>query len=319
MERVLANQVKERAPLFVNHWTAVNADRVANGKTALALKSGVVLAEFADKIGVLTEKVAESDAKDQNRVVLAAQRDGLRTQTRDGMEAWRKAALYQLDGDSLLADLPTLPQQKAADADLLKIYGRVSARWEAINVARGDDPLLTRDGLTRAAFDTQVSTLSDKVAAIGTLDDTLPILHDQRDDAAREVKDIFAEYRRAILADYPAVSPFVLNLPTVNPRATGTTPEAVALSVTVDAANHTAHATWTASTGGDLERYSFRISAGPKYKSNDEVSIGDLTPNVHEFTVGAQYLPTGSTVWGKVYVVTTEGHEKGSDAKKLTP
>ncbi len=319
MERVLANQVKERAPLFVNSWTAVNADRVANGKTALVLKSDVTLLDFQSKIAVLDDRIAESDAKDQNRVVLAAQRDGLRTQTRDGMDAWRKAALYQMEGDSLLADLPTLPQQKAADADLLTVYGRVSARWEAINVARGDDPLLTRDGWTRASFDTLVSTLSDKVTAIGTLDGTLPILHDQRDNAAREVKDIFAEYRRAILAEYPADSPFVLNLPTVNPRATGTTPEAVALSVTVDAANHTAHATWTATTAPDLERYSFRISAGPKYKSDGEVSIGDLAPNVQEFTVGAQYLPTGSTVWGKVYVVTTDGHEKGSDAKKLTP
>ena len=33
----------------------------------------------------------------------------------------------------------------------------------------------------------------------------------------------------------------------------------------------------------------------------------------------AQYLPQGSTVWGKVYVVTAEGHEKGSNAEKLTP
>ena len=133
-----------------------------------------------------------------------------------------------------------------------------------------------------------------------------------------EVKEVFAEYRRAILAEYPADSPFVLNLPTVNPPDTGTTPAAVALSVTVDAANHTAHATWTASTASDLARYSFRISAGPHYKSGAEVSIGDLAPTVREFTVGAQYLPQGSTVWGKAYVITSEGHEKGSNAEKLT-
>jgi hypothetical protein len=67
-----------------------------------------------------------------------------------------------------------------------------------------------------------------------------------------------------------------------------------------------------------LARYSFRISAGPRYKSDDEAVLGDLNPDVRQFTVPAHYLSAGSRVWGKVYVATKEDHEKGSNAEKLT-
>jgi hypothetical protein len=303
--------------LFVNHWTSVNA-----AGTPLVLQTGVTLAQFQSKVDALRQQRAAVSHREYGRVVLVAERDALRAQTRDMMDNWRRSALYKLAGNALVADLPTLPQENAASSDLLQRFETASSRWEMMNAATAvpnfTPPLLGRDGLTREQFDTQVAEFRSKIQALDALDDGLPILRQQRDNAAREVKDIFGEYRRAILALYAENSPFVQTLPTINAPSTGTTPAPVVLSVTVDTVNHTAQASWTASEAPNLARYSFRISAGPRYKSDDEAVIGDLNPDVRQFSVPAHYLPAGSTVWGKVYVVTEEGREKGSNAEKLT-
>ncbi|HEY0073658.1 MAG TPA: hypothetical protein VGB77_06110 [Abditibacteriaceae bacterium] len=243
---MLASQIRARALLFVNHWTTVNA-----GGTALVLKTGITLAQFQAKIDDLSAQISNVENREDERVVLVAQRDGWRSQGRSIMEEWRKATLYQLDGSALIADLPTLPSESASAANVLERYETTLSRWAQIDAATDvpgfTPPLITRTGVTRAQFEARVGDFRSGVLALGSLDDNLSILRSRRDDAAREVKGLFSEYRLAILANYSRNSPFVQTLPTINPPRTGPTPEPVVPSVTPDAAHHTTHATLTAS------------------------------------------------------------------------
>lgn len=78
-----------------------------------------------------------------------------------------------------------------------------------------------------------------------------------------------------------------------------------------------AHLVWSASANPALDFYSIRYHTGPKYKAAEEQVVGSATVGTLEFLTDFGLPAQGSVAWFKVYVVTTTGNEKGSNAVKV--
>ncbi|MFY9234216.1 MAG: hypothetical protein WAO58_07125 [Fimbriimonadaceae bacterium] len=76
---------------------------------------------------------------------------------------------------------------------------------------------------------------------------------------------------------------------------------------------------WTQSTDPDLTEYSIRGCAGSPYRSSEEATLGSVAAgDPREFSTTFALVASGSVASIKVYVLVTQGNEKGSNAVKIT-
>jgi len=78
--------------------------------------------------------------------------------------------------------------------------------------------------------------------------------------------------------------------------------------------------TYTASSHATLHEYELRISiGGAKYNSNTAFVAGNNPPNAaREFRTTAGLVAPGSHIFGKVFVISTTGNERGSNTVTIT-
>lgn len=105
--------------------------------------------------------------------------------------------------------------------------------------------------------------------------------------------------------------------PAIRP-APGSTPVAVQLSGLWSGSLQKAHLEWTASDNPDLDHYSVRSCDPPRYRAQDEATVENVAAGTLELDTDLGLLAPGSAKIFKVYVVTTEDNEKGSNSVKVT-
>jgi hypothetical protein len=323
MQEILTSMVLTRAPLYVANWTGANAAWIVSHSDEFTLKNGVLLEDFQREVAALTTMQRALETQEESAVLMRSTRDAARATTRATMEIWRKGAIYALSGSAWESDLPPLPGQNEALASFLERLRLASGTWLKINGATDikdfTPPLILRDGTTQAAFSASIGALETLGKGLETLELSLPLSRDTRDAKTREVYGSMGLYREAIEASFPADSPLVTTLPTLRPRDTGHTPEAVELSGALDPVSKGASLTWTASTDADLDFYQVKLSAGPRYKNADAIILATLQPGVLSYAVEARFLPGGSVANAVVSVVLTDGRERQSNAVKFEP
>ncbi len=303
---------------FITHWTNLNAARGAQG--LLVLQDGYDLGGLiADQIA-LAAAVAAALVKDETAMTAAGARETARSLAKDNMAMWRKAVAYRLARTTYLDNLPVLPPLNGGDEAFFGPLEAAARRWEAINAATDvphfAPPLLLSDGTTQAIFVGRVADARQKTVDVRALDETATQLRRGRDALLPPIRMHLEDYRKAVIAEYPADSEWVLTLPSLSSSSTPT-PDAVKLKIVWEAAAGGWRASWNGSTNPGLQRYSVRISSGPRYRDSEARVIGDLTPDQSSFLILEAEVPAGATVWAKVYVVLQEANERGSNGVKL--
>lgn len=308
------------AQKFVDFWGLLNAARVEAGEADLVMDDGFTRANLIAAQGELNAAIDAVGAREDARGLAIIDREEARMLAYDAMDSWRKRVTSKLRRTKYAENLPTLPGKTDTLSEFLKPFAAAINRWTSINeatqVPHFTPPLLLNDGMTLGQFGGVVTDVSAKSTAVALLEEQAGILRSDRDALLPPLKMHFEDLRAAVIDQYPADSVWVRSLPKLSEKST-LTPDGVAIKVAFEAAAGGWKISWRAPDALDVERFSVRIAAGPRYKGEGEKTIGDLAPNVTQWVVPEADVPSGAMVWVKVFVVNETGNEKGSNAVRL--
>jgi hypothetical protein len=303
---------------FITHWTAVNTELALAGP--IVLPSGYAVASLTlDRTGLEAKIIAVEPAL--NALQTAANlRDNLKGPMKERVRQFRAFANGFLRGSQYIRAVPRLPKFNSSPGDFMQALDDMASLWTTINAtppAGFTPPLKLQGNYLVAAFNTDVAAMRAGFQAWNAALQSVAIARGQRDMLLPPIPPRLAQYRQAVLASFPPGHALIQSLPLIRP-APGSTPHAVQLSGLWSAGIGKAHLEWTVSDNADLDHYSVRSCDPPRYRSADEATVGDVPAGTQEFDTDLGLLAPGSAKIFKVYVVTTEDNEKGSNAVKVT-
>ena len=237
--------------------------------------------------------------------------------------------------------LPDAVSTTMGNATMLRSGDDMSSLWLKINAlapSQGFTPPMlvpldqpgssTPLQVTQGQGANRVSTLrtalqgNNGVGGTANAEQSLQLKRGERDRVwEMEIRPLLSAYRDRILGDYPADHSFVLSLPRLYPPATGATPDPVSAAAQWVAPPGEAVVTHSATTNAEVVRYELRAVTGSQWLAEDAVVIASRlvsAPGPLEFRTVWNLLSSGDVVSMKVYVVTADGHERGSDTLTVT-
>ncbi|MES2441076.1 MAG: hypothetical protein V4584_18585 [Verrucomicrobiota bacterium] len=135
-----------------------------------------------------------------------------------------------------------------------------------------------------------------------------------RNETQVKIYEILKQYRKRIPSELADDSAILETLPRLTPLP-GHTPDAVELSGSYDAATTQAVLAWTAPTDESVATLEVRGSVGPEYDDEDDVLLATIpATGPHTWTGPFGLGAPGTAAAFKLYSITEEGNEKGSNA-----
>lgn len=305
---------------FITHWTAVNTELGGGGGSSLILTGTYTVTSLTTDRTALETKIIAVEGALNTLQNAANNRDNLKGPMKERVRQFRAAVASFLKGSQYVRAVPKLPAFTASPGDFMRALDDMSSLWTQINAnppAGFTGPLKLQGNYLVAAFNTDVAAMRAAFAAWDAASQSLNISRGQRDMVLPPIPPRLSQYRQAVLATFPVGHALVLSLPAVRP-APGSTPVAVQLSGLWSDTLDKAHLEWTASANPDLDHYSVRACDPPKYRAQDEAVVDDVAAGTTELDTDAGLLAAGSAKIFKVYVVTTEDNERGSNSVKVT-
>lgn len=302
---------------FITHWTAVNVDL----GSALVLPGSYAVATLTADRTALQAKITAVETADNAVQLAAGSRDIKKGPLRERVRQFRTMVQSFFKGTEYVFALPNMPKMTFSEGDFLKALDDMANLWTRINAITPIPvgmpiPLTLAGGYTLASFNADVTALR---ANYGTWNDAVQgalIAREQRNALMPPIKARLIQYRQAVQGKYTTGAALLESLPSVTPAA-GSTPAAVILSGAWVAADESAHLSWTASDNPNLKHYAVRACDLPRYRAADETAVEIiLPPTTTLITTFGLGLP-GATKFFKVYVVTQDDNEKGSNAVKI--
>lgn len=300
---------------FIAHWGLANA--------TLGAPNPIVLAEGAN-LALLAAKQSELVVK---RTLLQGKLILLEV-ARGDIEV-RKLALLELfnkftsrvralsAGTKWARALPTAPGIGEGQGNFIEPLDKAASLWNLINA----DPALADIvivGVTQGQFATQVAELKAAYHARTAAGTEVQVTREERNDLQDEIYEWLKSYRQAVPTHFESGHALVDSLPRLTPAA-GSTPDAVTADGEWDEAAMLARISFTLSTAPDFAAYELRYTPGPVYSNDDDIVIDQITDiNSLEFMTNTGLLIPGVTATFKVFVKTTTGNEKGSNAVSVT-
>ena len=98
----------------------------------------------------------------------------------------------------------------------------------------------------------------------------------------------------------------------------GSTPKAVVLSWVWNPATLMADFSWSASDNPNLKQYELRACDPPTYRAADEVLVANIPETQTTFSSAFGLDASGAVKLFKVYVITDDDNEKGSNVARIT-
>lgn len=314
------NSIENTVPTiteFVNHWTLVNAALAPN---PLILPGGYTLANLQTALTTITGLQTDVITTDNTRQIAASDRDQQKALLRERIRQFRASVQGLLGGSVFVKALPKQPGTNAKEQDFLRALDDMKSLWTNINAsppAGFTGPLALSNTYLIASFTAHVALLRTAYTATSQADTAATFARKNRDAAIAVVKEKMVMYRQAVAGSFTAGHPLIVSLPAVSPPA-GSTPPAVSLSGSWNVGDSLANLVWSASSSPSLDHYSIRYHPGPTYKASEEQSVTTVAAGTELLDTAYGLPASGSVAWFKVYVVTSTGNEKGSNAVKIT-
>ncbi len=305
---------------FIAHWLAVNSQLDDDGLPHIVLPTAYTVATLTtDRADIADAITAVQPALNQLQAA-ANNRNNKKVPLRERIRQFRAAAQSYLKGSQYINALPRLPRFDASPGDFTKALDDMSSLWATINALPPPGftaPLKLIGAYTLANFNTEVTAMKAAFTAWDAAYQNAAIVRGQRDMLLPPVKPRLSQYRQAVLATFPPGNALVLSLPAVRPPS-GSTPKAVQISGLWNGTSSKAHLEWTASANPNLDHYSIRSCDPPRYRAADESVVASVAAGTTVFDTDDGLLAAGSAKIFKVYVVTHDDNEKGSNSVKIT-
>jgi len=303
------------------HWTDVDAERVANSLTPIALLANYVLADFrAERDGLQAALIALEDLENAMQLAIG-DRDAQKENVRERLRQFRAAGKLYFAASSYLRAIPLLPQMNTNESRFLKPLDDMGSLWTRLNAETGiagfTPPLLLAAGYSAAGFATDMTTLRSNYMAVTNAENDLDIARKLRDGRLDSIRGQMQRYRTAIELEYGPGHAFYESLPSLTP-APGSTPDAVVLSGYWDEGMSQAVLSWTASSDQNLQVYEIRGCIGAIYDEETSQFLANYQPGVLGTPTLFGLINPGDTVTFKVFVHLTTGNQAGSNPVTIT-
>jgi hypothetical protein len=304
---------------FVAHWTAVNAFL---GLTPFKLSGAYTLAMFQAERTALVAAITDVQAKDNLRQNAAGVRDIQRAVVRPRILQFGPVVRGLLPNSRHIQGIPRTPDFTNGAGVWRDRMDDMNNLWAAVNtnspaVVGFTPPLVLSGAYPQATFATDRTALDTAYTAISATEIDASSSRKVPDAAFAPLYQRMKQYRLAVASALPVGHALASSIPSLSPPP-GSTPPAVNLSGIWDDGIGKGVLTFSESTIPNLDFYSVRYHPGPKYKASEEQTIGQVFAPDLTFETDFGLVASGSVAWFKVYVVTTEANEKGSNAVKVT-
>lgn len=302
---------------IITHWEDVDTALAVNGPLELPTAYDS-LAFINDRTNLQTKMTAVVTA-DNAVQVAAGNRDILRAALRERLRQFRAVVQGLLRGTKYVVAVPTLPRISGNVGDFVRALEDVASLWATINASPPSGftgPLLLAGGYTLASFNTNVTAMRAAFSASDQARQEALLAREERNALMGPFKARMVQYRRAVEGLFASGSPLIESLPLVSPPP-GATPDPVVLSGLWDGAGVEADLSWTASADPDLKHYAVRACDPPRYRAAEEQAVGLVyAPDQSLSTTFGLGAPGTSKIF-KVYVVTQDDNEKGSNSVRI--
>ncbi len=299
---------------FIAHWAAANA--------ALGASGPIVLAGGMTVVNLTTLRTT----LESQRALVESARNAL-----EGARAdidLRKAALL-LRLNQFNGKLPSLSPGTRWESMLPKAFsitegmGRVVPPLDELEDLwnRYDDenpPITLLGGYDKDDFQADLLALKTSYKAHTSAEVALGLARGKRDETQELIYPVLRQYRQRIPSEFAEGSALLTTLPRLSPLP-GSTPDAVALSGSYDPAEQKSDLAWSEVTDETVTELELRATTGPEYDPEDETILATIAPSAPRVWTGSfGLLVPGSAASFKLYSITAEGNERGSNAVTIT-
>ena len=302
---------------FIAHWTAVDAALGSN----FALIGNYKLTGLTADRATLATAITDTTNKENTRQDAMGDRDVKRAAIKPRIVQFGPTVRGQLPGSLYIRSIPKTPGFDRSPGVWREAMDDMANLWATINtntppVTGFTPPLKLSGGYAQATFVTDAAALSAAFTALTNADQNLRNSRSARDAVFAPIYQRLKQYRLAVAAALPVGSPLIASIPALTPPP-GDTPAPVQLSGEWNAGTDMADLVWSASAETDLDHYALRYHPGPKYKAAEEQPVATIPAGTTTFSTDFGLPAPGSIAWFKIYVVTSDGREKGSNAIKI--
>lgn len=305
--------------LILAHWPDVDAALGAAGP--LVLPGGVTLAILTGHRDALLVFASSIQSKANDEEIARGDVNLKRLALLGRLGEFNRKVRGFLAHTPYAKGLPEIPATTAAQGPTLEALDDMQSLWTKINAATipgFTGPLTLLGGYAVATLITDLAALKTAYITWQNAEQDASLERQKRNDLQDIVYPILLAYRAAVIGLFAEDHALVDNLPRVTPEP-GTTPPAVTANIAWDATQLKAKLTWSESTIANLAQYEIRFCAGPNYSQENETVIGNVPPaGPREFLTDSGLAASGDTASFKVYVITADGNERGSNTVTIT-
>ena len=298
---------------FIGHWG--EADTTLGVGNELKLKDGSVRAALVTKKDALVARRALLQARLNVQEVGRGDIDIRKTALLVRLNQFNEKVRFQYGGTKWERALPQVPSQSDGQGNFTVPLDDAAALWLMIN----DDPAIPDitliGGYTHTAFVADIAALNVAFTGYNTAGKQADVALQERNDIQDEIYEMLKQYRQAVPTFFVKGNAILDSLPDLTP-APGSTPAAVVATGAWVPATSNARLECSESKDANLFQYEFRYSVGDHYSTDTESVVpgGNIPAGGTRviFTDVALGTP-GNKVNFKAYVITTLGHERGSN------
>ena len=309
------------ADVFIEHWTDVDADRVANSLLPITLQGAFVLAGFQAGRDALQTAITGLAGFENVLTVAASNRDSAKDALLERLRQFRSAADLYLKASSYYGAIPILPNPGASESKFLRAFDDVANLWATINadgtIPGFTGPLLLRAGYTLATFNTDMAAMRAVYKTVRDAETNQDVARKKRDVMLDPLRERMLQYRAAIELEYAAGHPFRDTLPDLWPGP-GSTPEPVTLSGAWVSPPGSVVLSIGESTNPNVIHLVVRWCSGATWDAANSSISATLPPGTTTYETLDGVPNPGDTAIYRVVLVLSTGNEASSNTVTIT-
>ncbi len=295
---------------FIAHWTSANAALGAGGPIALA--GGTLVAGLTSLRATLAGQRTSVESARNEVEGTRADIEILKEELLERMGQFRGKIESLAPASRWVAMLPKAFSISEGMGRVIPPLDSMQDLWTRYETDVAAFPLM--GGYTLEAFGDDLALLKAHYTTHTQAMNAVGIARGRRNETQDAIYEILKQYRKRIPSEFAEDSAILETLPRLTPLP-GSTPPAVELSGAYDPATTQAILAWSAPTDDSITTLEVRGSVGPDYEPEDDVLLATLpATGPHTWTGPFGLDLPGTAVAFKVYTLTAEGNEKGSNA-----
>lgn len=301
---------------FEAHWTQWNNDTSANN----ALSGSFKLADLTQMKADIQAAITAVEVPRNQRENAGTDRDSKKAALIERLRQFRASVTGNMPGSTYVGSLPVIPAFTAGEGVFMKAMDDMQSLWVQINAAPPagfTGPLKLIGNYTAANHATDLAALRTTYLNYNTAVQNTTLKIAARDALLPAARQRLIQYRTVIAANFLKTSALYMSLPRVTPLP-GATPKAVSVSWVWNGTTNKADLSWEAATGSNLKELQIRACDPPSYRAADETLVATIAAGSTSYSTNFGLGVSGAVKLFKVYVVTLDLNEKGSNSVKVT-